>query len=155
MNSHLQSLLARLKHGNIKFRLIELTDRAMTVSDVIKFSMGDVKAEEICKTIIVKDEKGNYFGLFLEGSRKIDFARVAALLGSKARIASAEEVRNITGIEPGAICPLLLKIPVIVNKGVLKFDNVNIGSGDHLYGIEMNPKDLLGLVDARVEDICV
>lgn len=155
MNPHLQSLLSRLKHSNVRFRLIELSDRAMTVADVIKFSKGDVKAEEICKTIVVKDEKGNYFGLFLEGSRKIDFGKVAALLGSKVRIASAEEVRIITGIEPGAVCPLLLKIPVIVDRGVLNLPNINIGSGDHLYGIEMSPKDLLGLINARVENIRV
>lgn len=155
MNAHLQSLLARLKQENTKFRLIELTDRAMTVADVIKFSKGDVKAEEICKTIVVRDGQGNYCGLFLEGSRKVDFAKVASLLGSKAKIASADEVKSVTRIEPGAVCPLLLKIPVIVDKGILKFDNVNVGSGDHLYGIEMSPKDMLGLIDARVENISV
>ena len=155
MNDFLRTLLSWLKDNGIKFRLIELTDKAMTVADVIKFSKGDVKSEEICKTIIVKGESSNYFGLFLEGKRKIDFAKVNALLGSKVKIASADEVRLITNIEPGAVCPLLLKIPVIADRGVLKFSNVNIGSGDHLYGIEMSPNDMLSLIDARVEDIGV
>ena len=141
-----------LKKKSIWFRLISLSDKALTVQDVMKYSKGDVKPDEICKTIIVKDEQDNFHALFLLGSDRIDFGKVRTAIG-KVRIASPEEVKNVSGVEAGAVCPLLLAIPTIIDKKVFSKEKINFGSGDHLNGIEMKTEDLDKVIKFDVEEI--
>ncbi len=51
--------------------------------------------------------KTDYYALFLRGADKIDFKKLKDVIG-KASIASQEEVLKITGVDPGAVCPLLV-----------------------------------------------
>ena len=151
MNKHLEMLLQQLRLKGITYRLIELKDRAISVDDVIKFSKGDITKEEICKTMIVKAGE-TYCAVFLKGDKRLDFGKLQRILGEKTRLATPEEVKDITGVDPGAVCPLLLNIPVIIDRKVLELKNINFGSGDHLYGIEMKPSDILKIKDAKIAE---
>ena len=140
-----------LESKNIQYRIIELRDRAISVQDVIEYSKEDINPKEICKTILVKRKK-DYYALFLRGSDKIDFKKLRALVG-KTSIASKEEVHTVSGVDPGAVCPLLLEVPVIVDQRVLGLDKLNFGSGNHLFGVEIASVDLAKVLDYRLADI--
>ena len=140
-----------LESKNVQYRIIELRDRAISVQDVIDYSKEDINPEEICKTILVKRKK-EYYSLFLRGADKIDFKKLKSVIG-KTSIASYDEVLKITGVEPGAVCPLLLDVPVIVDKRVLELERLNFGSGDHLFGVEIASGDLAKVLDYSLADI--
>jgi len=140
-----------LESKNIQYRIIELKERAITVQDVIKYSKEHINSEEICKTILVKRKK-EYYALFLRGADKIEFKKVRDLIG-KTSIASRDEVHEVSGVNPGAICPLLLDVPVIVDQRVLSLDKLNFGSGNHLYGVEIASVDLAKVLNYRLADI--
>ncbi len=125
----------------------------MTVGDVARYSKGDFKIEEICKTVIMKDNGGNRFAFFLNGTDRVDFLKAKMITGKKLTVASPKDVREVTGVDPGAVCPILIKIPLIVDKSVLKLKRVNFGSGHHLYGMEMKTEDLLRAVEHSIADI--
>jgi len=139
-----------LDGAGVEYRVMELTDRAVSVDDVVRFSKDDINPDEICKTILVKSKAG-FTALFLRGSDRVSFKKLKAVSG-KARIASPEQVMEITGVMPGAVCPLLVTVPVIVDWRLLRLDRVNFGSGDHLYGIEMKAIDLYKVMDYTVAD---
>ena len=139
----------------ISYRLIELMVRAVSVDDVMKYAKGEINRDEICKTIIMKDPKGGNYAILLLGKDRIDFPKARKVIGHKVRIASAEEVKEATGIEPGAVCPLLLKVPLFVDVRVFEQGKINFGSGDHLYGMEISPKDLERVVKFEVVDIAL
>ena len=130
---------------------MELTDRAVSVDDVVRLSKGDINPDEICKTIVVRSKTG-FTALFLRGSDRVSFKKLKAVIG-KARIVSPEDVLEITGVMPGAVCPLLVTVPVIVDWKLLSLEKVNFGSGNHLYGIEMKSVDLYKVMDYTVADI--
>ena len=140
-----------LEGAGVEYRVIELTDRAVSVEDVVRFSKEDINPGEICKTIIVKSKAG-FTALFLRGSDRVSFKKLRGVTG-KARIASSEDVMEITGVMPGAVCPLLVPVPVIVDWKLLALDRVNFGSGDHMYGVEMKSADLYRVMDFSVADI--
>ena len=140
-----------LESKNIQYRIIELKNRAISVQDVIEYSKEDINPEEICKTILVKQKK-EYHALFLKGSDKIDFKKLKQVIG-KTSIASREEVLKVTGVDPGAVCPLLLDVPVIVDERVLSLDRLNFGSGNHLYGVEIASVDLARVLEYKLADI--
>jgi prolyl-tRNA editing enzyme YbaK/EbsC (Cys-tRNA(Pro) deacylase) len=139
-----------LDGSGVEYRVMELTDRAVSVDDVVRFSKGEINPEEICKTILVKSKAG-FTALFLRGSDRVSFKKLKGVMG-KARIASPEDVMEITGVEPGAVCPLIVTVPVIVDWKLLRLDRVNFGSGNHLYGIEMKSVDLYKVMDYTVAD---
>ena len=140
-----------LESKNIEYRIIELKDKAISVQDVIDFSKEEINPDEICKTILVKHKK-EYYELFLRGADKIDFKKLKSVIG-KTSIASYDEVLKVTGVEPGAVCPLLLDVPVIVDHRVLDLDKLNFGSGNHLYGVEIACVDLARVLVYRLVDI--
>ena len=142
-----------LKAKNIEYRLIELSNRALTVQDVVKFSKGDIVIEEICKTIIVEDDHNLNYALFIRGHDRIDFKKIGKSLKRKMKILSPLDVGYVAGVEPGAICPILLKIPIYIDERVTKLNKINFGSGNHLYGIEMNTQDFLSMVPSKILDI--
>ena len=137
----------------LEYRVIKLSDRAITVEDVVRYSKEDINPEEICKTILVKS-KGEFYALFLRGPDRIDFKKLRKVVG-KASISSYEEVKSITGVEPGAVCPLLVPVPVIVDEKVMGLNKLNFGSGNHLYGVEIKSSDLEKVLDYQLADISV
>ena len=142
-----------LERKGVSYRLIELSDRALSVQDVIRFSKGDVNIGEICKTIILRDEDEGKYAFFLAGSDKIDFSKAERSIGKRLKMVNADEVRIFAGVNPGAVCPLLLTAPILIDKRVLKLDKVNFGSGDHRYGLEIATTDFLKIVPHTVIDI--
>lgn len=142
-----------LKERGVGYRVIELKDRAISVEDVIRFSKEEIRPEEICKTIIIKDRGGSMYAVFLLGDQRIDIKKARQVIGGKVNIASFREVKETTGVEPGAVCPLLVDIPVLVDRRVLTRERLNFGSGNHLYGLEIRSEDLAKVVDYRVVDV--
>lgn len=140
-----------LDSRGIQYRLISLTKKAITVKDVIEFSKEELNPDEICKTIILNSQKKGKIALLLKGDKKIDFKRLKPFFG-KMDICSREEVFQISGVRPGAVCPLILDIPLFIDKQILSLDNINFGSGHHKFGIEIKTKDLEKIIDFEVID---
>lgn len=137
-----------LKEKGIPFRLIKLNGAAITVEDVVTFSNGEVILNEICKTVIVKGRKtGKLYGLFLQGTDKISFTKVKKVTGEEMTMGDVSDVKIASGVEPGAVCPFLLSVQLLVDNKIEGMERVNCGSGEHLFGLEFNPKDLKTCVE--------
>ncbi len=142
-----------LRVKGVDFRLIELSQRAVSVEDVVRYSVSKIAVDEICKTILLKGSDGELHAALLLGSHRVDFAKVRSVIGVSVRIATFEEVKAATGVEPGAVCPILLNAPLLVDRRVLAKEKVNFGSGHYLYGLEIDLKDLERVVEYRLVDI--
>ena len=142
-----------LRERNTPFRLIPLKAPAMTVADVVTQAQESVNPDEICKTIITRGKSGKYYGICLVGINKIDWGKLKRVVGENVEIATAAEVLSVTGVEPGAVCPVLLMIPLYVDQRVLEKEHVNFGSGDLMYGLEMSPRDVVAFMSSSVVDI--
>lgn len=140
-----------LEEKGVEYRLIELTDRAVTVEDVVKYARNEIDPDEICKTIILKDRKGHMHAVFLRGRDRIDFHKLRGVIG-KASVVAPDGVKEAAGFKPGAVCPLTLDIPLYVDERVFVNEKINFGSGDHLYGLELASRDPAKVMDFRVVD---
>lgn len=143
-----------LEQKKIPYRLIELENGAFTVDDVVKFSKGDIDPSEICKTIILKGKKSkNRFAVLLSGHDRLNFPAAKQLFGEEMKIGDVSDVKEVAGIEPGAVCPFLLSIPLYIDKRVLNLKQINCGSGHHLYGLELNVQDLEKAVSYQIVNL--
>ena len=120
---------------------------------MIRYSKEEINVDEICKTMILKDRKGGRYAVLLLGGDRVDIGKAREAIGEKVGIASFEEVKEAVGVDPGAVCPLLLEMDLRVDRRVMELEKMNFGSGNHLYGLEIRTRDLEKVVDFRVVDI--
>ena len=81
-----------------------------TVADAEKYLSFDVA--RIVKTIVFRTRSGVLILAALRGTARIDYPRLAALIGVNRRDLvplSPEEVLELLGVEPGSVSPLLLQ----------------------------------------------
>ncbi len=139
-----------LKDKGIDFKVINFPGVVVSVEDVMRVAGDQIKREEITKSLIVKLKCGDFVDCILKGDDRLD-KNVLLSDGRHtdqpvARLATKEEVLEVAGVEIGAVCPILLDIPVIFDEKVMSLTRINLGSGDLLKGLEMNFADLISLV---------
>jgi prolyl-tRNA editing enzyme YbaK/EbsC (Cys-tRNA(Pro) deacylase) len=110
-----------------------------------------VNPEEICKTIIMRGRKSDKIAaVLLKGGDMINFSEAKKLFGEEMALATREQVKEAAGVEPGAVCPFLLTVSLLVDVKVMDLKRMNCGSGDHLYGLEIGTKDFAKVVEHKI-----
>lgn len=90
----------------------------------------------------------------LPGSRRVDNARVRALLGTRTlRFATPAELLALTGCVPGAVPPFgnLFGLPVLVDEALAAREEIAFNAGSNDVSMVMAAADFLRLSGARVE----
>lgn len=132
-------------------RLIDLAQETFTVADVVD---AGIKRDEVVKTLIVRVGDGSFVAFALRRDDRLDFKKVRRLFGSKTELARPKEVLAVVGVPIGAVCPVLVGIPIYFDRKVLGLKNAHMGSGDLKRGLEMKLKDLLKAIgEYQVEDL--
>ena len=115
----------------------------------------DFEPGRIVKTIAFRVRDGRLVLAALRGTRRVDYARLAALLGVKRRDLAAlapEEVQDALGVEPGSVSPL----PLTDAETLLDADALSItptlycGLGRPDRTLEIAPSDLLALCGGKI-----
>jgi Ala-tRNA(Pro) deacylase len=91
--------------------------------------------------------------LVLPGHRRVDSARLRAILGTrKLRFATAEELRALTGCEPGAVPPFgnLFGLPVYADESIAARETIAFNAGSHTVSFTMRGADFVRLSGATV-----
>ncbi len=92
------------------------------------------------------------------GDKKIksSLLKRATGLKGKVRFSNAEQVRDITGFEPGGVCPFLLPrhIKIIVDESLKRFDIIYPAAGDSHSAAPMTFSRLLDLVEGIEARVC-
>lgn len=149
--ANLVQIEKHLRQHRVPYKIIELNQEAFTVSDVVK---SGIEENEVVKTLVVRAGGGSFVALALRGKNRVDFKKVRKLFGSKTELAKPEEVLRVVGVPIGAVCPVLVGIPLYFDRKVLGLGNVHMGSGDLKHGLEMKLGDLLKAAgDYKVSDL--
>lgn len=143
-----------LKQQKLPYEVINLSQQAFTVADVVDFG---IKVDEVVKTLVLRiyprsspglepSQKVKFVALALRGDDRVDFKKVRRLFGSKTELAKPDEVLKVVGVPIGAVCPIKIGIPLYLDKKVMDLENIHMGSGDLMHGLEMKLADLLKAV---------
>lgn len=131
-----------LQQQKLPYEVIDLSQEAFTVADVVN---AGIRVDEVIKTLIVRTND-DFVALALRGEDRIDFKKVRKLFGSKSQLAKPEEVLRVVGVPIGAVCPIMIGIPLYFDRKVMDLVNVHMGSGNLKHGLEMKLKDLLKVI---------
>jgi prolyl-tRNA editing enzyme YbaK/EbsC (Cys-tRNA(Pro) deacylase) len=112
--------------------------------------------EVSANTIIVKSKTGEarFVACIVLASTRLDVNKVVRkrLAARRVSFASADETKEVTGMELGGVTPLALTVdlPVWIDERVMSADYIILGGGNRSTKIKITPEALLQIPDATV-----
>jgi Cys-tRNA(Pro)/Cys-tRNA(Cys) deacylase len=103
------------------------------------------RPEQIVRSILFQIRPEEFLMVLVAGPAQVDWKKLRQLVKrSRIRMASEEEVLNVTGYRVGTVSPFGLKNPVsvLIDESVLKEQEISIGSGIRGVAIIMKSEDL-------------
>jgi Cys-tRNA(Pro) deacylase len=110
---------------------------------------------QIVRSLVFRLEDGSFVMVLMSGPTKVAWSKLRHHLGiSRMTTASAEEVREITGYETGAVSPYGLPQPLrlFADRGILNYEVLSIGAGIRNAGVILKRDDLLRTLKPEVGD---
>ena len=142
-----------LKQFDINLGVIVLDSSARTAAEAA-LSLG-CEVGAIVKSLLFKTE--NTFTLYLvAGDRKASLNKIKKDLNIKnALMASAEEVKNVTGYTIGGVSPVghLKKISVFIDSSLKRFEYLYAAAGHPNCVFKINFNNLQKITNSSVKDI--
>ena len=174
--ANFNQIRAHLQQRKLPYNIIDLGGDPSVNSGQAIFKVEDVvqagvKADEIVKTLLVRSTvkppfakasegwrglefKTEFNALAIRGRDRLDFKKVRRIFSPKTDLAKADEVQEVVGVPVGAVCPILIGIPLYFDSKVMGLKNVNLGSGDLTRGLDMKLADLLTAVgEHEIKDL--
>ena len=105
----------------------------------------DQLPEQIVRSILFQIRPGEFVMVLVAGPEQVDWKKLRQLVGrSRIRMATEEEVLEVTGYRVGTVSPFGLKnqVRVLIDESVLRQEEVSLGSGMRQMAIIMKSADL-------------
>lgn len=145
-----------LDQKGIKYILKKHKNEALTCELAAKER--NCKISQIVKTMVAKDEEGNYYVCLIPGNRILKIKKVRKEAGGiKIDLMDPSLIKHELGLVVGAISPLdfpqNIQFRFYLDPTVLAEKYVDISSGSPFAGIEMLSNDLIRTLNGKVCDI--
>ena len=144
-----------VERAGIAFRIVR-TERAHSAEESARLQ--GIPLAALLRTIVVRRGEDDYVFVLVPGGRRFDWPKVRAHLGVKRlSLPDADEAREVTGYERGAITPFgaTRAWPVIVDASAADQPSVAIGGGAHGVNLHLTPGDLVCALAADLVDVTV
>ncbi|HEX9503557.1 MAG TPA: YbaK/EbsC family protein [Patescibacteria group bacterium] len=140
MNKQLEKLL---KQSKIKYELVEHR-KVFTAFDSAETQ--DVKLTEVAKAVLLKGKKNLYLAVLPAGNN-CNFKALSKLTTDKISMAKEKDINQKLKTKIGLIPPFgsLFKLPLFIDKKLLKNKKINLPAGSYTESIVMSIKDYLVL----------
>ena len=110
----------------------------------------DQRPEQVVRSILFQIRPEEFILVLVAGPAQVDWRKLRQLVKrSRVRMASEEEVLEVTGYRIGTVSPFGLKNPVriLVDESVLREEDISIGSGVRSTAIILKSADLRRALD--------
>jgi Cys-tRNA(Pro)/Cys-tRNA(Cys) deacylase len=103
------------------------------------------RPEQVVRSILFQVRPAEFLMVLMAGREQVDWRSLRKLVGrSRVRMATEDEVLEVTGYRVGTVSPFGMKRPVrvLIDSSVLKEDEISIGSGIRNTAIILKSADL-------------
>lgn len=108
---------------------------------------------QVFKTLVLEGDKNGYFVCVIPGNEEINLKQMALLSGNKkCDLIPMKNLIGLTGYIRGACSPIGMKklFPTYIEESCLNFDSIYISAGQRGLQIQLNPQDLIKLLQAKI-----
>ena len=114
--------------------------------------------DAVFKTLVTKGASGGYYVLDIPGPETLDLKKAAKAVGEKSvAMLPAKELLPLTGYVHGGCSPVGMKkrFPTVFHQSCMAHETICVSAGKVGYQVELNPADLIALVDGSTADVIV
>jgi len=114
--------------------------------------------EQVFKTLVTRGASGGYYVFDIPVAENLDLKKAARAVGEKSiAMIAQKELLPLTGYIHGGCSPVGMKkqFPTVFHETVELFDTICVSAGKIGYQVEVEPRALLGLLEADTADITV
>ena len=144
-----------LEAAGVPFRVVR-TEIARSAEESAGFQ--GIPVGSLLRSILVRRAQDDFLFVLVPGGRRFNWPKLRQLLGTnRLTLPDADEAREITGYERGAITPFGAKRawPVIVDASIEGRAVVAVGGGARGVNVHIAPADLVRATGAEVIEISV
>lgn len=137
----------------VEVEVLEFDEGVETVEKAARAS--GVPPSAIVKTLLVR-AGDKYIAVLARGDHRIDIDALSRALGAPASLAKAREVREVLGVEPGAVTPLseaVARLEVVADPAILEHEYVLAGGGTTKSLIKVKSLDLFRALRPKTLDV--
>jgi len=138
---------------NSDLKIIELETSAKTALEAASSLSCDVGA--IVKSLIFRIEK-KFLLCLVAGDKRASLSKIKKIFNIKdASMASAEEVKSVTGFTIGGVAPIghLNKLDVFIDNSLERFEHLYAAAGHPNCVFKINFKDLQKITNGTIKEI--
>lgn len=116
-----------------------------------------VAVGQIAKSLLFAGKDGTFFMVVCPGDRRLSSAKLKAAVGTKSRMASAQEALAATGFGPGGVCPFGIdgSIRLFIDSGLSQYTTIYPAAGTDSSGVPMTFDQLVSITGAAVGDFLI
>lgn len=110
------------------------------------------------KTLVAVGKTGEHYVFVIPVAKEVDFKKAAKSVGEKnVELIHVKDLIALTGYVRGGCSPLGMKknFKTVIDSTCLSYDKIYISGGRIGLTLELNPKDLIKVVNAITEEIVV
>ncbi len=148
-----QFIKNHLVKNKIPFEEITFTDKEVKGRILDTSTDHNYDPKNAIKTLVVKSKNG-YFGVVLKAKDKIDTVKFTNLIGNWSIINEKKLLTKFQMIK-GGICPLVLNIPLFIDRKILNLKMLSMGAGDLHKGLNIQLKILLNKTKNQIADLSI
>lgn len=114
-----------------------------------------LRPQQIVRSLVFRLEDGSFVLVLAPGPGKVSWPSLRGYLGvTRLTTATPDEVRQVTGYEPGAVSPFGLPSPlrILADRGLLAQDVISIGAGIRNAGVILQRADLVRALQPEMGD---
>lgn len=112
--------------------------------------------EQVYKTLVAEGISGEYYVFIIPVSHELNLKAAAKSVGEKSiKMIKVSEITKVTGYIRGGCSPIGIKkdYKTILDSSSENLDKIIVSAGKIGYQIELDPKDLINLVQGEIKDI--
>ncbi len=150
MNELSTKVKLKLEEAGVDYELINMPEELpLSVEAYMKFHEKGVRYA--ITNMVFKTEKGLVV-VQRRGDTQIDSKKLKKLLKvQRLGLANEEDLKTL-GLKPGLVPPLGYDAPIYIDQKVLENSEIYTGTGDKLFDIKLDPKELIKVSQAVVGD---
>lgn len=129
-------------------------DMSTHTSELAAAALG-VEVGQIAKSLLFMSNSGPFMVVTC-GDRRVQQKKIKESLGCKPRFANSEEVSEVTGFNPGGVCPFALKtsIPVYLDASLRNYPVVYAAAGSSNTAVPITFEQLADITNGQECDFC-
>ena len=145
-----------LDRAKIAYELVPYTVDENDLSAIkVAASLGQ-PIERVYKTLVLKGDRNGHFVCIIQGDKEVNLKAAAKVSGNKsAEMIPMKELLPTTGYIRGGCTPIGMKkrFPTFIDATCTAFDYIYISAGVRGLQLKIDPKPLIGFVDAVVAEL--